>query len=267
MEDYNTRKQNRIYRYKARSQQAAQNSKSKMEASTGMLSGIPAGQPVLVGHHSEKSHRRLLEKSHNLMGASIREGDKAGYYADKARAAEQNTAISSDDPDALGKLQSKLAGLEEKQEQMKALNKHYKKHSSCKGFPGISDEEAEKMDAAIGSGSPYPHYKLTNNGATIRSTKKRIENLQRLEENPIDGWEFEGGSVEANQEFNRLQIRFNEVPVKQFRERLRHYHGFIWAPSELAWQRQLNNRAVYAAKNAIREFLEQNDEIRDGDNQ
>ena len=29
--------------------------------------GIPFGQPILVGHHSEGAHRRLIERSHRAM--------------------------------------------------------------------------------------------------------------------------------------------------------------------------------------------------------
>lgn len=42
--------------------------------------GIPFGQPILVGHHSEGRHRRTLEKADNAMRKSIEEGDKAEAY-------------------------------------------------------------------------------------------------------------------------------------------------------------------------------------------
>ncbi|HAO14890.1 MAG TPA: hypothetical protein DDE71_04930, partial [Tenacibaculum sp.] len=39
--------------------------------------GIPFGQPILVGHHSEKRHRRTIEKAHRAMDKCLEESKKA----------------------------------------------------------------------------------------------------------------------------------------------------------------------------------------------
>ncbi|MFJ8793550.1 DUF3560 domain-containing protein [Streptomyces sp. NPDC102462] len=46
------------------------------------------GQPILVGHHSEGRARRDQERMHNAMRKSIAEGERAGYWANRAQAAE-----------------------------------------------------------------------------------------------------------------------------------------------------------------------------------
>jgi hypothetical protein len=46
--------------------------------------GIPLGQPILVGHHSEKRHRRVIEKANNAMHKSIEESNKAEEYERRA---------------------------------------------------------------------------------------------------------------------------------------------------------------------------------------
>ena len=51
------------------------------------------GQPILVGHHSEKGDRRYREKIHNTFGKSFEKKDKAKYYADKAESIENNNDI------------------------------------------------------------------------------------------------------------------------------------------------------------------------------
>ena len=51
------------------------------------------GQPIIVGHYSEKKHRRLIEKANNDIKKSIELSDKSQYYEDKARSAENNNAI------------------------------------------------------------------------------------------------------------------------------------------------------------------------------
>lgn len=46
--------------------------------------GIPFGQPILVGHHSERAHRGVIERADSAMRKSIQEGDKAEEYSRRA---------------------------------------------------------------------------------------------------------------------------------------------------------------------------------------
>ena len=61
--------------------------------------GIPFGQPILVGHHSEGRHRRALIRADNAMRRSIEADKTMDYYAGRA-AGVGTGGISSDDPDA-----------------------------------------------------------------------------------------------------------------------------------------------------------------------
>lgn len=58
-------------------------------------SGIPFGQPILVGHHSERRHRRAIERADNAMRKGIEETDKAAYFERRAENAAY-TASQSD---------------------------------------------------------------------------------------------------------------------------------------------------------------------------
>jgi hypothetical protein len=49
-----------------------------------ILDNIPLGQPILVGHHSEKHHRKDLDKANNLMKKSIEEQEIANKYKQRA---------------------------------------------------------------------------------------------------------------------------------------------------------------------------------------
>lgn len=69
--DFNERKENRINYAKV---QAAKNEKESdrlYSSATDMASVIPMGQPILIGHHSEKRDRRYREKIHDTMGRSV----------------------------------------------------------------------------------------------------------------------------------------------------------------------------------------------------
>ena len=97
-----------------------------------------------------------------------------------------------------------------------------------------------------GNPKPFESYELSNNNAEIHRLKDRITALTRRKELGYVGWEFDGGRVEANTADNRLQIFFDEKPDKEIREELKG-NGFRYAPSAEAWQRQLNDNAIYAA--------------------
>lgn len=50
--------------------------------------GLPDnGQPILVGHHSERRHRKALERAHNNAHKAIDLQKKAAYWANRAEAA------------------------------------------------------------------------------------------------------------------------------------------------------------------------------------
>ncbi len=71
-----------------------------------MIDAIPMGQPILVGHHSEKSDRRYRQRAWDKMEKSWELSKKADYYADKAGSVGTG-GISADDANAIAKLAQK----------------------------------------------------------------------------------------------------------------------------------------------------------------
>lgn len=135
--------------------------------------------------------------------------------------------IASDDPYVIEKLTAKLEYLKNYQERMKTENK-----------------------AAKASKKPLPHpsWQLSNNNANIKSTEKRIAELNKHRtQQAIEGFSFDGGSVAPNYDIDRLQIFFDSQPGEDMRTNLKG-NGFRWSPREGAWQRQLTDNALYAAK-------------------
>ena len=246
MNDYEERKQARIDRLHEKAEKARAESHSLFKQSTDMASAIPAGQPV----HGP-ADRRYREKIGRKMDQSIAALEKADYYERKAQAAENNTAISSDDPEALAKLKEKLEDLQISQTRMKQINAYYKKNGTCRGFHGLSDELADKLEADIQyhpwDKRPFAAYALSNNNQNINAVKKRIARLTEAKEVGYQGWEFDGGKVVANADMNRLQIFFDAIPDEEVRKELKGW-GFKWARNVGAWQRQLTDNAIYAAR-------------------
>ena len=246
MNDYEERKQARIDRLQEKADRARAESQSLFKQSTDMASAIPFGQPV----HGP-ADRRYREKIGRKMDQSIAASEKAEYYERGARAAENNTAISSDDPEALAKLKEKLEDLQISQTRMKQINAYYKKNGTCRGFHGLSDELADKLVADIQyhpwDKRPFSSYALANNNQNINAVKKRIAQLTAVKELGYQGWEFDGGKVVANADMNRLQIFFDAIPDEEVRKELKGW-GFKWARNVGAWQRQLTDNAIYAAR-------------------
>lgn len=162
--------------------------------------------------------------------------------------------ISSDDPQALAKLQAKHDRLVKHQEMMKAANAAIRLKDTTKGDAKLAEmgytaeqiKQLRKPDFCGRVG--YPTYELSNNNANIKRIKARIEELQKRQtEAAPEGWMFDGGEVVMNTEENRVQIIFDGKPDDDMRQSLKS-HGFRWAPSQGAWQRQLTDNAIYAAK-------------------
>lgn len=166
--------------------------------------------------------------------------------------------ISSDDPLALDKLRKKLADLEQMQATMKAVNAYYRKHKTLDGCEEVSPPVLEKLKASMinpwrTDPKPFPSYQLSNNNATIRTTRARIEELEKKQtEHAPEGWTFDGGEVIINTTLNRVQIFFDERPDYGLKDQLKH-RGFKWAPSQNAWQRQLTENAISAARQIVGE--------------
>ncbi len=162
-----------------------------------------------------------------------------------------NNAISSGDPQAVQKLTAKLESCKESQAYMKDVNAYFRKYGTCKGYPDMLESKAAELDVKVQNAyswdkQPYPSWQLQNNNAEIKRLDKRINELTFNKEVGFAGWEFEGGYAEANTDMNRLQLFFDEKPNESQRANLK-ANGFKWAPSQEAWQRQLNDNAIYAA--------------------
>ena len=250
MNDYEERKQARIDRLHEKAEKASIESHKLWKQSGDMLSRIPEGQPYITDSSSYKSDRRMREGIGKKMEQSFAAMEKAEYFERKAQAAENNTAISSDDPEALAKLKEKLESLQISQTRMKQINAYYKKNGTCRGFHGLSDELADKLVEDMRhhpwDKRPFAAYALANNNQNINTVKKRIAQLTEAKELGYQGWEFDGGRVVANADMNRLQIFFDEIPDEEVRKELKG-RGFKWARSVGAWQRQLTDNAIYAA--------------------
>lgn len=253
--NYQERKQARINRYKELAEKNHAAATEKHEESRRMMAAIPMGQPILIGHHSEARDRRFREKAWNKLGQAVALSEKAEYYEHKARAAENNNAISSDDPAAIKLLKEKLEKLEKLQEVMKAANKivrNKKLNDEAKIQEmvklGLSEESAAntlKPDFCGRIG--FASYSLQNNNANIKRVKIRIKELEKRASEETTVEEINGIKIVDNVEDNRLQIFFEGIPDVEIRQKLKS-NGFRWSRYNGCWQSYRNERAKRIAR-------------------
>ena len=265
--DYEERQDRRRERFEDRAEKKHAEAKTRW-AESDRLAHSMNGQPVLIGHHSEKRHRCDIDR----MWSNSRKGCEAHKNAEELErraASVRKAGISSDDPEAVTKLRAKLESLTAGRDRMKAVNAAWRKH----GKPRPDNAEAwDKIEATLGAANfspacgnirlemardfmtraPYT-YAITNVGSEIRRLEQRIKDLEQAEalpdHDPIEG---DGWRIWEDKDENRLFISHDSKPSAEVRAALKR-HGFRWNRYATAWTRMLNSSAWANA-----EYLAQN---------
>lgn len=202
-------------------------------ASTAAVRGIPFGQPILIGHHSQRTHENALKKSWNNMKKSIKASETAEILENRLKSlSKSNQPILSDDPMALKKLNTKLKNLEEKRLKYKEYNKKARKDKSLK---------------------PLASYHLTNLGANIRTIKGRIKNIEASNKIGHISKKKKGLKLVTNEVAQRVQLIFDNIPEKELRSKLKK-SGYRWSPKYNAWQKKITVINVSHANNFYNDY-------------
>jgi hypothetical protein len=219
---------------------------------------IPFGQPILVGHHSERHARRDAERIWNGMGKGCASLDMAKHHESKAAgiAAQLERSVFSDDPDAVQALQAKIADGRTQLERMKACNKIVRKFKDdptagqaaliAAGFSERIAQQAFEPDMCGRLG--FPSYELTNLGANIRRMEGRIEDIQRRQQHAEAAAAAPGGVTIEGSEW--VNITFADKPAWEILSALREA-GFRWGGGHWCGQRAKIPASVTALTEAV----------------
>lgn len=236
-----------------------------------MAGAIPFGQPILVGHHSEKRDRNYREKIGRKFDKSL-ELHKAAEATARRAEGVGTGGISSDDPDAPDKIRARIDALECAHARMIEFNAGWRKA----GRPDPDDQDGWKRVADVlgrsdddllrvrldmsrrrtyGQGrQPFEAWAISNSGANIKRLKGRLAQLARRAEaataQPEVEREVDGVRVVENLADNRLQLFFPDKPDATVRTALKRA-GFRWAPSVGAWQAHLSTNAKWRASDVL----------------
>lgn len=136
------------------------------------------GQPILVGHHSEKSARSAQQRMWDATERAVEHADKAREHASVSAGirSQLDRSIYSDDEDAIERLEERIASLEAQRDRMKVRNAEFRKAHG----PALRGMTSYQRDQAM----PHQSYELTNLGGNIRRNRERLEQLKRQAEHP-----------------------------------------------------------------------------------
>ncbi|MDD5092811.1 MAG: DUF3560 domain-containing protein [Dehalococcoidia bacterium] len=202
--------------------------------------GIPFGQPILVGHHSERHARRDADRIHNSMSKGCEEAHLAEHHEQKAEGLEHQlkTSIFSDDDDSIEALEARISERETQAARYVELNKAWRKSkgdvAAYAKLAGISEEAAQKTADMIATAyswekQPIPGYSLTNLRATIRKDKERIEMIKNQKAR-TEKAEQSGGVVIEGETY--VRVTFAEKPdyevIKALKDAEFHWGAGSW---------------------------------------
>jgi len=125
--------------------QAAENKSNELwKASHEGRDFLSLGEPIKVGHHSEKRHRALIERNHNRMSKSVEVGEKVENHESKAEYWESKANdINLSMPESVEFYEYKVEEAKMKHEFYKA-NPDKREHSFSLTYAKKAVNEAEK---------------------------------------------------------------------------------------------------------------------------
>lgn len=255
MNSYELRQERRRERLERAAERAAAASDATFTAARSALAGIEPGQPILVGHHSEKRHRRAIERHDNRMRKAFELQSEAREL--ELRAAGVGTAgISSDDPDAIAKLADKRTDLEVRRDHMKAANAHYRKHGTLEGAPvprEVIVDGLRTLEFQPYYKVPFPTYALSNIGARIRDAAKRAERIVAVAALEASEETVAGCAIIVDPDDNRVLLRFPARLSREAYKTVRSF-GWLWSPSRNGFVRKISGGAIYQARELAQRF-------------
>ena len=282
---YQDRRAAKIEGLKAAGDRLATEGEKKAEAGWRKLDAIPLGEPV----HGSRD-RNYRDKAGKQIDSGYRLQKEAEGYYNRADAAENNTAISSDDPLALEKLTEKLKKTEAardalKKSVMEARKDFDKKVKSgeyvkkghyygCRIPEGFTDEDRNnpEMFKALPEWEKdhnvlYEYYNKNGEkverpemgyrsglySQEIKRIKDRIESLQKRQQQEDSTEEINGITIELSASDNRVKILFGEKPDSSTINKLKS-HGFRYSRYNNAWQAFYKPWNIRMARQIVEEY-------------
>lgn len=137
-------------RYKERAEKAASKSEEYFTKSNKDSEFLSLGEPIKVGHHSEKRHRKIIDDAWRNTGKAVEFSDKAADNQIKSNNwAKRTDVINLSMPESIDYYSDKLESAKEYHEGLKS-GKYMREHSYSLTYAKKAVNEAQKnYDLAI----------------------------------------------------------------------------------------------------------------------
>lgn len=193
---------------------------------------IPFGQPILVGHHSERHARRDAERIHSGMGKAVAESKLAAHHESRASGLEiqLERSIFSDDADAIEKLEAKAAACDAAADRCNAINKAWRKGGRAQVAAEFGEAwavEAEKTCAVFSWLARKGPRDASHDRAEARRCRERIKQIQWRQAKAAEAEAAGGVKIARRPSSNWATVTFAEKPDRSILEALR-AAGYSW---------------------------------------
>lgn len=84
--------ESRVERFSKYAENAKRSAEQASNAAHRIMDNIPLGQPILIGHHSEKHHRADAKRIDNSMRKAVSESERAAYWRERTAASIAHAA-------------------------------------------------------------------------------------------------------------------------------------------------------------------------------
>lgn len=170
---YRERRERRAERRRSWAEGRTTKADAAAEAARGATAGIPFGQPILVGHHSQRRHERALERADDKTRKAVEHSRMAAHHEQAADTIQSqlDASIYDDDPDAIERLRRRIEEREAKRDAMKEANSVYRKAHRAE----LRAMTPYQRNQAV----PHPGWEVSNLGANINRDRKRLARLEK----------------------------------------------------------------------------------------
>lgn len=166
---------------------AIKRSNSYYEASQEGRDFLSLGEPIKIGHHSERRHRKLIERNWERMGKSVAEREKAEEYKRRSEYWEERASkIDLSMPDSLEYFEFELMKAKQHHQSLKD-NPELRSHSMSLQYANKAVKDLEsKVELAIRLWGDDEDIKFLDKEKQqkaeekISKSEKQNENLDRL---------------------------------------------------------------------------------------
>lgn len=235
------RMERRLEKREAWAGSAAKESDRRFDTARQIADSIPLGQPILVGHHSEKRHRRDVDRMASNMTRACEAQERAKHHTAVAGtlADRLETNIFSDDADAIEALEARIREREAEAERCKAINAALRREmkkgdgwlARVDAALALTDAEKRAMENNVKfdwTHAPmFPGYHLTNLRGRITADRERIKTIQTRQKRAAEA-EAAGGIVVKTHGADYVSVTFADKPDYPVLAELK-AAGFHWS--------------------------------------